>query len=102
MAVADLVLFLSLGSGVCGLVAVAAMVAQRIGADRAGSRIDNEDTIIDGGIFGDPDGPTPAGVYLEDHLREILRLQRPGTVAIVFALLGVVLAFGAGILSLTQ
>lgn len=78
------------------------MWAQRRGADRARSLL-NEGWIIDGGTLGDPaDESPPSDHHLESHLGRIISLQRPGLVAIVFALLAVVLAVAAGVLAFYQ
>lgn len=93
---------LAIASAACGLVSVAAMWVQRRGADHAGVLLD-EGWIIDGGTLGDPaDEPPPSDHHMESHLGRIISLQRPGVVAIVFALLGVVLAASAGVLSFYQ
>lgn len=93
------IVVLSMLSAACGLVAVAAMVAQRIGSNAAQKRLD-ESIVIDGGSLGD-DSP-PSEHHLESHIARLVALQRPGMTAIIFASLTVVLGIAASILGLTS
>jgi hypothetical protein len=92
------VALLGFASAACGLVAVAAMIQQRLAGGGVQQRLDKS-IIIDGGnAAGVVEEETPH--HLGAILRDMAANPRPGLIAIVFAGLGVIFAFAAAVVSL--
>ena len=100
---AAVVATLAILGAACGLVAVCALIEQRVKARRALERAGGT-IIIDGGRLGDPppDAPPAPDNELGAVLQRIVDVAKPGVVPITFAALGVVFSIASGVVSLFQ
>src|SRR5690242_1984879 len=92
-----LIVFLGFAGAACGLVAVAAMVQQRMTASSLQQRLGSQ-IVIDGGNAAGVHEETPH--HLDVLICDMVANQRPGLVAIIFAALGAAFALTASVLGL--